>query len=155
MSTLYDFQDVEPLQVREIQPVHANDRLVGWAGPSNREENVVVSHRRRYEYQGGKQDYFRLGKGYTFDSFALSQMEAVGADRIAVFEVDNDRLLEYDITQFKNADLTSDTVDPLSARSETGAVNNCVPIDEALLTWDIDECRVVNKDGERETGAGQ
>ena len=49
-KTLHDYNDVEPLTVREIQEVRHGDTIVGWAGPSNRDKNVAVCHRHRYPY---------------------------------------------------------------------------------------------------------
>lgn len=140
-ATLFDYENVEPLRVREMHPIQAAGRLIGWAGPSNRDQNVVVSHRHRHSYDGGKQDYFRLCGGYTYDDIALEVMKTLGADRIAVLEVDNDRVLEFDLTQFFNTTLTSETVESLHAR-DNGEVNNCVPVSEALHTWDLEECHI-------------
>ena len=136
-TTLHDFKDVDPLVVREQAPVKATGRIVAWAGPSNRDENIVVSHRHRYKYDGGKQDYYRKHGSYGFDDASLSVMERMGAKRIAVLEVDNDRLIEYRIKQFRNSDLES-------SGFEDGGENFAVPVEKALYTWDLEECRIID-----------
>jgi hypothetical protein len=135
-TTLHNFADVEPLEVREKVPVNANGRLVAWAGPSNREKNVVVSHRHRYKYDGGKQDYYRKHGSYGYDDTTLSVMEAMGAERIAVLEVDNSRIVEYQITQFRNSELASSGFDE-------GGENFCVPVEQALYTWNEENCTII------------
>lgn len=135
-TTLHDFKEVEPLAVRESYPVKANGRLIAWAGPSNRDENVVVSHRHRYKYDGGKQDYYRKHGSYNYDDQTLSVMEDFGVERIAVLEVDNDRIIEYDISQFRTSDL-------ISTGFDEGGENFCVPVENSLYTWDRDECTII------------
>jgi hypothetical protein len=150
MSTLFDYEDVEALQIREIQPIHANDFLVGWGGPSNRDRNVLVSHRHRYEYPGGDPDFFRICSGYTYDTAALAAMKTVGANRIAVYEVDTGRVFEFDVAQYRETEFTSEQIEHLHARTGNGEINTCVPVDEALHSWDVSECRILNKDGKIE-----
>jgi hypothetical protein len=135
-TTLYDYTDVEPLKVREAVPVNVNGSVLAWAGPSNREQNVVVSQRHRHKYDGGKQDYYRKYNGYCYGENALDVMESMGATRIVVHEVDNDRLLEFDVNQFRDSDLIADTF-------EIGGKNRCVPIDDAIYSWERDNCTIV------------
>lgn len=137
-SSLYDFADVDPLEVREKVPVHANGRLVAWAGPSNRDANVVVSERHRFKYDGGKQDYYRKHGSYGYDDTTLSVMEEMGVNRIAVLEVDNDRVVEYSIGQFRSSDLSSSGFDE-------GGENFAVAVDDALHTWDTEQCTIIQK----------
>lgn len=135
-ATLHDFTDVEPLAVREIKPVIIKGSTLAWAGPSNREQNVVVSQRRRHKYDGGKQDYFRKYKGYCYGENALDAMERMGATRIAVEEVDNDRVIEFDVTQFRDSDLYAKTFD-------IGGKNVAVPVEDAIHTWKKSECTII------------
>lgn len=135
-STLHDFTNVEPLKVREVKEIIANGRLVAWAGPSNRDENVVVSHRHRYQYDGGKQDYYRKHGSYNYDDESLTKMEEVGAERIAVLEVDNDRIIEYGIDQFRSSDL-------ITSGFNEGGTNYAVPVENALYTWTTDEATII------------
>lgn len=134
-STLHDFADVEPLKVKEKVPVRVGGSVLAWAGPSNRDENVVVSQRHRYEYEGGKQDYFRKHSGYNYGDNALDVMEEMGATRIAVHEVDNNRILEFDVTQFRDSDIKT-------GEYEIGGQNYCVPVDDALHSWDRKACQI-------------
>lgn len=136
MSTLHDFADVEPLTVREIKPVIVKGHTLAWAGPSNREKNVVVSQRRRHKYDDGKQDYFRKYDGYCYGENALDVMEEMGATRIAVEEIDNGRILEFDVTQFRDSELYAETFD-------IGGRNVCVPVDDAIHTWEAGEATIM------------
>lgn len=144
-TTLHDYNDVESLVVREIQKIHTTEALVGWAGPSNREKNVAVCHRHRHPYGDNEehQDFFRKCGGYTFDSHALNAMKHMGVNRIAIVEVDNGRVLEYDLNQFENSNLNSNTVGALQSRSSEGNVNYCVAVEEALYIWNKDECNIM------------
>ena len=135
-TTLRDFDGSEPLKAKEQTPVNVNGSILAWAGPSNREQNVVVSHRHRYEYENGKQDCFRKYDGYAYGDNALDVMEKLGATRIAVLEVDNDRVIEYDVQQFRESDL-------LIQEFDIGGKNFCVPLDEALYVWELDECEIM------------
>lgn len=135
-STLHDFTDVEPLEAREIQPVNVNGSVLAWAGPSNREQNVVVSHRHRHKYDDGKQDYFRKYEGYCYGENALDVMERMGATRIVVEEIDNDRIIEYDVTQYRDSELYAKTFD-------IGGKNVCVPVDDAIHTWERSNCTII------------
>lgn len=135
-STLHDYTDVEPLEAREVAPVIVNGSTLAWAGPSNRDQNVVVSQRRRHEYDDGKQDYFRKYEGYCYGENALDVMESMGATRIAVREIDNNRILEFDVTQFRDSDLYAKTFD-------IGGRNVCVPVDDAIHTWTDSETTIL------------
>ncbi len=138
MSSLYDFSGVEPLAVKEVAPVIVNGSTLAFAGPSNREQNMVVSQRRRYPYDGGKQDYFRKYKGYCYGENALDVMEDMGATRIAVDEIDNNRVLEFDLTQFRQSDLYANTF-------EIGGRNVAVPVSQALHSWKRDDCTIIQR----------
>jgi hypothetical protein len=135
-NTLYNYTDVEPLVVREVKKVIANSRLVAWAGPSNRDVNVVVSHRHRHKYDGGKQDYYRKHGSYGYDDTCLSVLENMGVNRIAVLEIDNSRVIEYEISQFRDSDLDSSGFDE-------GGENFAVPVNDALYIWDESECNIM------------
>jgi hypothetical protein len=135
-TTLRDFEQKEPLKVKESTPVNVNGSVLAWAGPSNRDKNVVVSHRHRFEYDDGKQDYFRKYGGYCYGDSTLNVMEEIGATRIAVLEVDNGRVIEYNAQQFRESDLVAKTFD-------IGGKNICVPVDDALYTWDSEDCTII------------
>jgi len=137
-TTLYDFKDVEPLRVREKKAIIANGGVVGYAGPSNRDENVVVVHKRRHKDDNGEQDYFRKLKAYNFDETALTAIENIGTTLIVINEIDNNRLIEYQLSQFKDSDMTRDW-------DGFDGINYYVPVSDAIRTWDRENC-TINRD---------
>jgi len=137
-TTLHDFEDVEPLRVREKKAIIANGGVVGYAGPSNRDENVVVVHKRRYKDDNGEQDYFRKLKAYNFDETALTAIENIGTTLIVINEIDNNRLIEYQLSQFKDSDMTRDW-------DGFDGINYYVPVSDAIRTWDRESC-TINRD---------
>ena len=141
--SLMEFSDVDPIAVRETTPVTIDGNPIAWLGPSNRNGAVAVSHRHRYEYDDGEQDYFRKLGGYTYGRTTLKRMQEMGAERIIIREVDNGCLLEFEITQYLSSEFTSETVDALWQRSERDGVNICVPTENALYEWDPDEAAIV------------
>ncbi|OYR54994.1 hypothetical protein DJ70_12720 [Halorubrum halodurans] len=142
MTNLYDFQKIEPLKIKEKAPIIVRGHTLGWAGPSNRESNVAVTRRHRHPYSGGKQDYFRKFRGYCYGENALDVMERMGVQRIAIEEVDNGRVLEVDLVQYRQSELYAETF-------EIGGRNVCVPIEEMIHSWDIEDCTIIDKDGNR------
>jgi hypothetical protein len=142
MASLFDYEDVAPLEIKEKAPINVKGHILGWAGPSNREQNMAVTRRHRHSYSGGKQDYFRKYEGYCYGENALDVMEKMGVERIAIEEIDNDRILEVDITQYRKSGLIAETFD-------IGGKNICVPVDDMLHSWSIAECVIVDKDGNR------
>jgi hypothetical protein len=143
-TNLWQFDGTEPLEIREKKAVNVFGITVGWAGPSNREENVVVCHRHRYDHDGEKMDYFRNEGGYCFGDRAITAMRQLGADRIAVIEVDTDTIYEFSLDQYDNSDLTSEKVAEIEDRGVHDGTNICVPTDDARYTWDRSECRIIN-----------
>lgn len=141
-TTLHDYTDVEPLTVREISPVLSpiGGEILGFIGPSNREGNTIVCHHNRWPDDDGSQEFYRKLGGYSFNECDLEAIQQSGASLIAIQEVDNSRVLEFDISQYLNGE-------------DGGFVNDRqklgVPVDEALHEWTMDEATIMKDHQQR------
>ena len=146
MKTLFEFDDADPIAVREKDPLIINGRAIAWVGPSNRDGPVAVMRRHRHEYDGGRQDYFRKVGGYTIGAATLEAMKLMDVERIAIEEVDNDRVLEFQLQQYLTSDYRSSTVSGLEDRGRDGE-NICIPASKAIYKWTREEAAIVAAGG--------
>jgi hypothetical protein len=139
-STLHDFTDVEPLVVREIQPLRYPDnpeKFVGFLGPSNRDANCIVCQRKRHPYwEDGeqKQHFYRKGGGYSFSESTLGLLRRASVSRIVIEETDNDRLLEFNLVDYESGQFSNEMGDD---------PQRFVPVDEALHEWTASEATII------------
>lgn len=135
MATLTDFADTDPLRVHEHRPIVSpiQDKILGFAGPSNRDQIACVCETNRYNDSKGRQHYFRKIGGYTFAKPDIRTFEREDIDLIVIEETDNDRVLEFTRAQFENG----------VYGGEIGGVERLgVPVEKAQRTWDRRECEI-------------
>jgi len=137
MSSLYDFEDVEPPAVREVRPLTVDGYIIGFMGPSNR-TRAIVCQQTRFMQSDGTQNYFRQVGGYSFQPSMLDAMEEFDVTRIIIEEIDNDRVFEFDVTQYRKGVETCEY---------EGEPKLCVPVRKALHSWKRGDCTFLNKNG--------
>lgn len=138
-STLHDYTDVEPLVVREIKRVLVPRRgeVLGYIGPCNRDANAIVVQRRRHPYKKDgkkKQQFYRKLGGYTFAQHDIDQIQKSGANYIIIEEIDNNRVLEFELSQYINGDYGGN----VGGDDQYG-----IPVSEAIYDWSISEATLI------------
>lgn len=144
MSSLFDFEDVEPPRINETKPVfHPNRRdvILGFAARCKNRDNAPCINVQRYRHGGGveKQDYYRKVGGYSMTKATIDRLQKAGAEYLFIEEMDNDRLIEYQVAQYPDAE---------SVEDHKGEPQWCCPVDDALHTWSLSET-TINHAGQR------
>lgn len=134
MSTLHDFTDVDAPELRELKPLTivagpAKGKPLGFVANGNRQKAIVVQ-RHRHPYEGGKQHYFRKLGGYSFPQRDIDRMFDAGVQTIIIQELDNERVLEFDIQQYLNGEAGG----VVGGDEQIG-----VPTDDAKHSWTAEE----------------
>ena len=135
-STLHDYTDVEPLVVREIKPVLSpiGREILGFIGPSNRDKNCIVCQQKRWPDEDGSQEFYRKLGGYSFNECDLNAIRDARVTRIVIYEIDNNRVLEFDLSQYLNG---------LDGGHLHGRQKLGVPVDDALFEWTEGEATIL------------
>lgn len=133
-STLHDYTNVEPLVVREIKPVRAprGGEILGFIGPSNRDENCIVCQETRGVQKDGSQNFYRKLGGYSFDESAINKLLNSKITRIVIDELDTESVFEFDVTQFNEDGGVVDGIQQLG-----------VPLKDAMYEWDSSETNIM------------
>lgn len=139
---LFEFEGAEPLKAKETVPIRAptvgpwrGGEILGFAAKTNREKNCMIAQERRWPDENGKQNYYRKLGGYSYDIPALEFLKKAGVERIVIQEVDNDRVLEFDLEQFLRGQDGGDV---------DGIQQLGVPNDQAIHTWSADEATIIS-----------
>ena len=137
---LYNYTETEPLTATESTPILApavppwkGNEILGFAAETNRDMNCMVAQETRWPNSDGSQNYYRKLGGYSYDMRALKHLQRKGVERIVIQEMDNDRVLEFDIEQFLNGE---------DGGVVEGYPQYGVPTENAIHTWSLEEATI-------------
>jgi len=132
MSSLYDFENVESPVIDEIKPyLHPTrkDVILGFIGLCQTRDNPKCMNilRHRYGSSSETQDYYRKVGGYSMPKRTIKRLVKESCGYLFVEEVDNDRLIEYQVAQFPQVGV--------EVEDHLGEPQWCVPVENAIHTW--------------------
>ena len=108
--------------------------IVGYSATCNREKARSINLKRyRYGTEDKKQDYYRNVGGYSMLKSVISTLREYGFQYLFIEEVDNDRVIEYQLSQFRNGE---------SVEDHNGYAQWCVPVEKAIHTWSLEESTI-------------
>lgn len=134
---LQSFSGTEPIAVNEEEPIHSpiDGSILGFSGTSNRDGRVIVCREYRWPRKNGQQNYYRKLGGYTFNEVDLDRLYRADIKFVLIQEIDNDRVLEFELSQFINGDKGGH----INGRQKWG-----VPVKRAVHKWTSDEAAILS-----------
>jgi len=103
----------------------------------------MIAERLRFDHEDRNKHYYQKVGGYSFGERQLEIATETGVEKILIWEVDNERVLEFNITQYKK--------DSVATGTFQGDQNYCVPVSEAVHFWDREECQILSANGDPRT----
>lgn len=136
--SLFDFEECEAPKLNESKPIQHPEEpgvILGYSAfCENREKGRSMNiQRTRFGSGDEKQDYYRKVGGYSMLKGVVHYLRKNGVQYIFVEEVDNDRLIEYQLGQFFNGESVVDV---------NGYDQWCVPVDKSIHTWTLEESTI-------------
>ena len=141
-TNLFTYSNADSPTVKEIRPVaypRQRDKYVGFVGPSNHGNAIVCQRNRHPDPQTGEQHYYRKLSGYSFSHSTLSLLERVGVEVVFIEEIDNDRVLQYQLEQF--------LLDGIPTEEIEGDPQLCLPVSTTVFEWPRSETTILKADG--------
>lgn len=143
---LFAYSDAEDPVIKEVKPIpypQQRDKFVGFIGPSNHGNAIVCQRLRHPDPATGEQHYYRKIGGYSLSLTTLRRLKKIDVEVVFIEEIDNGRVVQYNLSQFDSGILTEEIEDD-PQRSLT--------VDEAVFTWPRSRTTIMKANGtERDT----